>query len=312
MPRRRTTHRNAIRIAGLALIVCSSAVARTGVADPAAAQPGDDAARADRAAQADKAAPADATPRERTPALVAHPVLEWSAVAAGGALWLTTGTLIKPDIAPEECRWCDGNAFDDELRSLRWSDRRAADLTSDIISYGVAPVSAGALVAIAAASSGRAGELSVDLPILAEALVASGLLGEALRLSTARERPSVRALPPDEKPMTDHPEENNLSFVSGHSATSFALAVSSGMIASMRRRRLAPLIWATGLTLAAATSYLRIASDEHYVTDVLGGAALGAAVGLAIPLLHRPRGERAPAVAIGPAPGGAALLLVWR
>lgn len=246
------------------------------------------------------------------PALVIRPALEWSAVAAGGALWLTTGTLIKPDIAPSECRWCDANGFDDELRSLRWSDRRAADVASDVISYGVAPVSAGALVAIAAASSGRACELSVDLTILAESLVASGLLGEAFRLSTARERPSVHALPPDEKPMTDSPEENNMSFVSGHSATSFALAVSSGMIASMRKRRLAPVIWATGLTLAAASSYLRIASDEHYATDVLAGSVLGAAVGLAIPLLHRPRGERAPSVVIGPAPGGAAVLLVWR
>jgi membrane-associated phospholipid phosphatase len=147
---------------------------------------------------------------------------------------------------------------------------------------------------------------------VAESVVASGLLGEAFRLATARERPSVHALPPDEKPMTDHPEENNMSFVSGHSATSFGLAVSSGMVASMRKRRLAPVIWATGLSLAAATSYLRIASDEHYMTDVLAGSVLGAAVGLAIPLLHRPRGERGPAVVIGPAPGGAAVLLVWR
>jgi len=122
----------------------------------------------------------------------------------------------------------------------------------------------------------------------------------------------VHALPAEEKPMTDSPEENNMSFVSGHSATSFAMAVSSGMIASMRKRRLAPVIWATGLTLAAATSYLRIASDEHYMTDVLAGSVLGAAVGLAIPLLHRPRGERAPSVVIGPAPGGAAVLLVWQ
>jgi len=305
MPRRHTPHRNASRIAGLALIACSTAAGGASVAQPAVAQPSQDAARAEENGP-------NAQREDPTPALVARPVLEWSAVAAGGALWFTTGTLLKSDIAPSACRWCDGNAFDDELRSLRWSDTRAADLTSDVISYGVAPVSAGALVAIAAASSGRACELSVDLPILAEAVVAAGLLGEGLRFSTGRERPSVRALPPEEKPMTDHPEENNLSFVSGHAATSFALAVSSGMIATMRRRRLAPVVWAAGLTLAAATSYLRIASDEHYTTDVLGGAALGAAVGLAVPLLHRPRGERAPAVVIGPAPGGATVLLVFR
>ena len=305
MPRRRTLHQNASRIAALGLIACSTVGGRTGRAQPAAAQPGE-------GAPAGQSASAEPMREEAGPALVVHPVLEWSATAAGGALWLITGTFIRADIAPSECRWCDANAFDDELRSLRWSDRRAADVASDVISYGVAPVSAGALVAIAAASSGRAGELSADLTILAESLVASGLVGEAFRMATARERPSVHALPPDEKPMTSHPEENNMSFVSGHSATSFALAVSSGTIATVRKRRLAPVIWATGLTLAAATSYLRVASDEHYATDVLAGAALGAAVGLAVPLLHRPRGERGPAVVIGPAPGGATVLLVWR
>lgn len=266
---------------------------------------------ADRASSAQPARPVDASRPAARPALVARPLLEWSAIAAGGALWLTTGTLIKPDIAPSSCRWCDSNAFDDELRSLRWSNPRGVDLTSDVISYGLAPLSAGGLVALAALQRGSASELAVDLPILAEALVAAGLLGEALRFATARERPNVHALPADQKPMTEHPEENNLSFVSGHVATSFSLAVASGTIASLRGRRLAPIIWAAGLTLAATTSYLRIASDEHYFTDVLGGALLGAGIGLAVPLLHRPRGGRAPAVLVAPARGGASLLLVW-
>jgi hypothetical protein len=187
------------RIACLALLGCLAGEATT-----SAAQPGTGSG---------SSPPAD---RPERPALVARPALEWSAVAIGGALWLTTGALVKPEIAPSSCRWCDANAFDDELRSLRWSDARGADLTSDVISYGVAPVSAGALLALAAVQSGRTRELAVDLPIVAEALVASGLLGEALRFSTGRERPSVRELPESEKEMTDHPEENNLSFVSGH------------------------------------------------------------------------------------------------
>jgi membrane-associated phospholipid phosphatase len=249
--------------------------------------------------------------RER-PVLVARPVLEWTAAALGGAAWFTTGVVVKPRIAPEECRWCDSNAFDEEVRSLRWSDRHAADLASDIISYGVAPVSAAGLVAIAAARDGRFAEVAADLPILAEALVASGLVGEAFRLSTGRERPSVHALPAAEKPRTSSPEENNLSFVSGHVATSFALAVSSGTVATMRHRRLAPLVWTVGLGLAAVTSYLRVASDEHYATDVLGGMAIGVGVGLAFPLLHRrrDRGEHVMAT-VAPAPGGALVVLRW-
>jgi membrane-associated phospholipid phosphatase len=260
------------------------------------------------------AAPAPDRRSPEPPALVGRPLLEWSVTAAGGLLWISTGVFLKPEIAPSECRWCSSNGFDDWVQeSLRWSDAQTADVISDVISYGVAPLSAGGLVALAAAQEGRAGEILVDEVIVAEALVASGLVGEAFRFATGRERPSVRALPPEEKPNTAHPEENNLSFISGHVATSFGLAVASGTVATLRRRRLAPLIWATGLTLAAATSYLRLASDEHYATDVLAAAVAGSAVGLAVPLLHRPRGEPTGWTALAaPAPGGAMLLLVWR
>jgi membrane-associated phospholipid phosphatase len=261
------------------------------------------------AARTGAAQPIDPEPR---PALVARPALEWTAVGVGGALWLSTGALIKTHIAPSECRWCDPNGFDDELRSLRWSDAQAADLASDVLSYGLAPVVAGGLVSLAAIREGRAAELSADLVIVSEAVVAAGLLGEAFRFGTARERPSVHALPADEKSMTDHPEENNLSFVSGHSATSFALAVAAGRVASLRRRRLAPLIWATGITLAVATSYLRLASDEHYATDVLGGVAIGTGIGFVVPLLHQSRGAERVSAAVAPTPGGAMVVLMWR
>lgn len=284
------------RIAVAALLGCLASAPRTSRAG-AAGEPAGPAALAEKP----------------PPALVGRPVLEWTATAAGGAVWFTTGTLIKKDIAPSECRWCEPNAFDDELRSLRWFHAQRADLTSDVVSFGLAPVAAGGLVWLAAARDGRASELSVDLPILAEALVASGLAGEAFRFSTARERPSVHALAPDEKQDTAHPEENNLSFVSGHAATSFALAFASGTIATLRRRRLAPVVWATGLTLAAVTSYLRIASDEHYATDVLGGIAVGTTVGLAVPLLHRSHAGDRVGVTLAPLPGGgAAIALLWR
>ena len=45
-------------------------------------------------------------------------------------------------------------------------------------------------------------------------------------------------------------------------------------------------MWAAGLTLATLTGYLREAADKHYLSDVLTGAAVGAAVGWAIPYLH--------------------------
>jgi membrane-associated phospholipid phosphatase len=69
----------------------------------------------------------------------------------------------------------------------------------------------------------------------------------------------------------------------------FALAASSGTVASMRGYRLSPLVWGSGMALAAATAYARIASDDAWLTDTLAGAGLGTAVGVLVPLLlHAP------------------------
>ena len=53
------------------------------------------------------------------------------------------------------------------------------------------------------------------------------------------------------RPRTEAPEDNNLSFYSGHTNFSFALVVSSGTVATLRGYKGAGLIWAVGLPLAA-------------------------------------------------------------
>jgi membrane-associated phospholipid phosphatase len=66
------------------------------------------------------------------------------------------------------------------------------------------------------------------------------------------------------------------------------------MVAHLRGYRSEPLVWLVGLTSASATGYLRIAADRHYLTDVIGGAVLGAAAGLTVPLLMRRNVELLP------------------
>jgi membrane-associated phospholipid phosphatase len=80
--------------------------------------------------------------------------------------------------------------------------------------------------------------------------------------------------------------DTQLSFFSEHTAVAFSFAVSAGTIASMRSYKNAGWVLGSGLTLAAATGYLRIAADRHYFTDVLMGALVGAAAGWAVPKLH--------------------------
>jgi len=154
------------------------------------------------------------------------------------------------------------------------------------------------LQAYAARDHGTPDAAWVDVLLISEATAVALAMNQAVKFVVGRERPFVHALPDDKKGQTAHPSDNNVSFYSGHSTFAFAMAASAGTIASMRRYRLAPSIWATGMALAAATAYLRIAADRHYASDVTVGAILGSATGIAVPrLFHGPR-----RVMVAPAP----------
>ena len=115
-------------------------------------------------------------------------------------------------------------------------------------------------------------------------------MNQVVKFIVGRERPFVHALPEADKPHTARPSDNNLSFFSGHTTMAFAMAASAGTVASMRRYRLAPWIWAVGIAVATVTGYLRIAADVHYASDVLTGAVVGSLAGFAVPyLFHGPR-----------------------
>lgn len=227
----------------------------------------------------------------------------------GGAAWLTTEVL-KSTIAPEPCRWCDRaadgsdtlNGLDASVRSgLRWSEVTLPEVLSNVAGFALAPVGAFGLTALAALNDGRPGGVLVDALLVAEATVIAIDLNQLTKFLAGRERPFVHFATPAERATFTNPADNNLSFFSGHATFTFALAVSSGTVATMRRYRLAPAVWATGLTLATATSYLRVAADRHYLTDVITGAIVGSAVGFLVPwLFHGPL----------PTPGGARVALL--
>ena len=71
---------------------------------------------------------------------------------------------------------------------------------------------------------------------------------------------------------------DELSFPSGHTATAFTNA--SVLFYEYKDAN----IWyaSSGYLFAAATGFLRIANNKHYTSDVLAGAGIGTAVGLAV------------------------------
>lgn len=213
--------------------------------------------------------------------------LTW--VGVGGAAWITM-ELAKPSLAPSTCRWCNPPGFDASVKSgLRWSNIKAADTLSNVSGFFLVPLAAYGLdAAFVLTSGGTVKEWAVDALVITEAIVAASDLNQFVKFSMGRERPFVHDLASDGKGGTSSPGDNNLSFYSGHTALGFSAAVSAGTIATMKGYKAAPWIWATGLTIAATTGYLRIAADKHYFTDVALGALTGAAIGFAVPYLHRP------------------------
>jgi decaprenylphosphoryl-5-phosphoribose phosphatase len=103
----------------------------------------------------------------------------------------------------------------------------------------------------------------------------AGLLGPfaiglnfAVKLLVRRQRPVLEGLPP----LGGAP--SSLSFPSAHATSSFACAVAMTRVDSS-----AAVLFALAFAISACRPYLGM----HYPSDVLAGAILGTALGLAVP-----------------------------
>ncbi|MEO6950865.1 MAG: phosphatase PAP2 family protein [Polyangia bacterium] len=235
---------------------------------------------------------ADPQPLEHRPWLEIDLPYDLSVTGVSLALWLVP-ELAKDHILPADCRWCDTksslNAFDAGARSaFAPVDRHASSVASDVMAFGVTPLLALGLGAWAALDAPRmhlARRLGVDLLIVAESVTTAMSMNQMVKMAVRRRRPGGLDDPTGEERTVD----GNLSFFSGHATFAFALATSAGMVATIRRSRLAPAIWTVGFALATSTALLRVAADKHFATDTLAGAAVGSIIGCLVPLLHRTR-----------------------
>ncbi len=236
----------------------------------------------------------------------------------GGSFLLWGGSQsLRSAIGPQRCDWCDGadnlglpgqagdgrgslngvDAFFHDALTGWLVSRKSADSISSGLAYGVTPLfSAGAAIfATGPHASGWAG--ARDLVIVLEAVGVQGFLGQAIKFGVARKRPFVRyghgtnGATADEGSTYDvNDPDSHFSTFSGHTSETAAFTIAAAMCATLQDSRAAPWLWAGAGVLIASTGTLRMVAEKHYFTDVLGGAVLGAASGVTIPLLHRAGG----------------------
>ncbi len=78
------------------------------------------------------------------------------------------------------------------------------------------------------------------------------------------------------------------SFFSGHTTSAFTAVVLAGVVYQKRhpKSQKAKWVWISGLAMASGVAVTRVASGEHYLTDVLVGAGVGALSGMVVASLH--------------------------
>jgi len=139
-------------------------------------------------------------------------------------------------------------------------------------------------------------EARKDLGIISIMLAESILLTETLTGITKNlvNRPRPYAFNTDLADDIRIDDNNNLSFFSGHTSYTamfsfFTASVLSNYIENQTTRH---FVWAGAILLPAATGFYRYDGGKHFITDVVAGYAVGAAIGYLIPRLHEVEKEK--------------------
>ena len=122
----------------------------------------------------------------------------------------------------------------------------------------------------------------------AETLLIANGLKEFTKLAVTRYRPMCYFETGDSFSKYKDDGDFANSFISGHSTMAFAGASFAGFVFSeyFPESPWRYAVYAGGFSLAAATGVMRVLSGNHFVSDVVTGAAVGTLTGFLVPGLH--------------------------
>ena len=194
--------------------------------------------------------------------------------------------IYQPELLPKTCRWCTPPGIDVAARNaLVWRGaERTADILSTVIDAAI-PASAATYLLLSANGAGDVNAGLVDTLLVTEAAAAALLLNQVVKLLVGRKRPHVFF----QNDLGYAESEDNLSFYGGHTSFAFSVTAATVTVAAMRGYAGVGIVAGVGFTLSAAVGYLRIAADQHYLTDILIGSTVGGLIGWAVPrIFHSP------------------------
>lgn len=246
-----------------------------------------------------RARPAFAQTAEQPP----RPRVSWLAdgIVIGTGVTLTVGASLLP---------VDGTGrWESELLPFDDSCRGIVSASADSLSDASAIVTLTVPAALQT-SQGFNAATAERLLIYAETLSVTGALGAMSKFIVARPRPYTYSSDPRVAEFAARQgSDMHLSFFSGHSAVTFAAAVSGSFLFTQTSndRAARATVWGTELYWAGLTAGLRVRAGRHFPTDVVTGILVGIAVGITVPSVHyRGQGARrlsvAEAVAAGVSP----------
>ncbi|MCK4358052.1 MAG: phosphatase PAP2 family protein [Candidatus Cloacimonetes bacterium] len=124
-----------------------------------------------------------------------------------------------------------------------------------------------------------------DMIIYGETMYLQAGIAKWCKFLTKRNRPYTYNDQADSSRQDNR--DARFSFVSMHTTTAFSAAVFGSYLYQERGGQYPTLFWIANLSLAAATGILRVASGNHFPTDIICGAIIGSAFGYLIPALHK-------------------------
>jgi membrane-associated phospholipid phosphatase len=208
-----------------------------------------------------------------------------------GVLMLGTGLLLNNVIPQDRASdaqldFHDINGFD------RWAAmayNEDADLASDIVIAGLSALPALLFI-------DRSGNEILKITIMyAEAMALTHGLKDIVYSCISRYRPYAYFDDPSED--YDSIYSAN-SFYSGHTASAFT---SAAFLTTVFNSYHGNSLWTYAVgggafTLATSVAVLRVVSGNHFISDVLVGAACGSFIGFIVPYIHKPHNDTNPQI----------------